>query len=563
MLENLTISNYALIENLTFSPGKGLSILTGDTGAGKSIMIRALCLVAGERADTQMIGDKTRKAVVEASFAELPAAVKERIRKIDDEWDEGEIIIRREINPSGRSRAFLNDSPVSLSVLAEIARDLFDIHSQHGILNLSNPQFQLDLVDSMSEVSELLADYRKSFSRYVGLRHAIREYHEKRKDSELRRSLDEANLRKLDALKPKKGELELLEKRYDTLSHSEAIREKLSASLEFFTSDDPRGAIENLSEARQMLSNVDFSAWGDENADFNRRLEQCLIELKDLAETLGSTIEKLNFEPEELIRLESRINDYNQTVREMKVAGDSELVDLHENLKLRLDLLEGDENEVEEKEREARALAIELKEKAATISAHRKEGARRLEESIMDEAKKLGLENIKFHIRFSETKLGRSGGDAVEFMSAINKNQELMAVSRFASGGEMARMMLAIKKITAGRMQSPTVIFDEIDTGVSGNIADRMGEMMREMGAEMQIIAITHLPQVASKGRRHFKVFKTDNNEKTVSDIKQLTDSEREMELARMLSGRNINDAAVENARTLLKDSNYAESKGR
>lgn len=555
MLEVLNISNYALIENLELRPGKGLSILTGDTGAGKSIMLKALGLLAGERADTGMIGDSSKKTLVEATFVKPTQEVIAKVSDLDPEWDGENIIIRREISPSGRSRAFLNDSPIGLGVLSNIATLLFDIHSQNATSNLSDPKFQLDLVDAFSEIRETVADYREEFSKYAALRHEIQAYRNSKKDQDLKREISEIKLRKLDELKPVEGELETLEKKYDVLSNSASLKENLSKALFSLTNEDSTGALEDIRQALSLVSGIDFSVIDPEMRDFNSRLSQCVIELKDLTQTLESQVENMELDPGQLEKIENRINDYNRIIKELKVRDDRGLIELRDKLREELSVSDQENSLVEEKEKTARNLAITLKEKSAKISAIRKEGALRLEHQIVEEAKKLGLENIAFKVEFKASKIGKTGGDTVEFLASINKKQALSPISKFASGGEMARLMLAIKKITAEKLQLPTIIFDEVDTGVSGQIADRMGDMMREMGEKMQILAITHLPQVASKGKKHFKVFKTDTDDRTVSDIILLDNPGREKEIARMLSGKDINETALANARHLLKDS--------
>lgn len=555
MLDLLTISNYALIDNLEFQPGDGLSILTGDTGAGKSIMLRALSLLAGERADAGMIGDKSRKTVVEAIFEKPSKEIVASLKQIDAEWDGGNIIIRREIAPNGRSRAFINDSPVPLSRLSGVANMLFDIHSQNATSQLSDPQFQLNLIDSFSGITAKVKEYQAIFSEYVSIRQKINSFHIKRKEFEIQKEISELKLKKLNELNPKTGELEGLEKKYEALSNSAILQEKISSALNDLNNDEGEGAVALLQNASNSLSDIDFSLWQRDMKDFNIRLNQCLIELKDLSESLESFFNHMELDPSELQRMESRIDAYNSLIKEMKVSNEDRLIELRENLSRELSSFSSGAEDAKEMERKARELALQLKDKSAEISELRKKSASQLEKKIVEEAVKLGLENINFKIEFKETKIGRNGSDSVEYLASLNRNRPLTAISKSASGGEMARLMLVIKKISSEKQELPTIIFDEIDTGVSGRIADKMGEMMKDMGKSQQIIAITHLPQVASKGKRHFKVYKTDIDDKTISNIKHLEREEREEELARMLSGKNVNEVALENARILLKDS--------
>lgn len=551
MLSRLTITNYALISRLELEPGSGLSIITGETGAGKSVMMGALGLIKGERADLKVISDKDKKATVEAVFMNLDDELVNKINDLDPEWNDGELILRREIMPSGRSRAFVNDSPVTLQQLQEVSRGLLDIHSQNSNSLLSEQKMQLSLIDSVAGHSSVLAEYEGLFRQYVALRQRIKLA--KEEESKKRQQADIIAFRfgQLDKLRPKSGELKRIETRYEALSNSEEIREKLSGARNALASEG-RGALESLENASSLLSGIDLSAW-IEDSDIPARLRQCIIEVKDIAETVGGVLEDVEYDPSALDSLSSRMQAYYAAMKAFRVTDDQQLVQLYEDVKREYDSLENGDMDTELLEKEARGKAIALKELAASISEGRRRAAESLQSEIESEARRLGLENLDFRIEISASKLSRTGGDAVAFLAAFNKNQLPVPVGEMASGGEMARLMLAVKKITSGRLALPTVVFDEIDTGVSGHIADRMGEMMKEMGRDMQIITITHLPQVAAKGNRHFKVYKEDRDDRTVTDVLLLSSEEREYEIARMLSGEEINEAAVDNARSLLK----------
>lgn len=551
MLSRLTISNYALIEHLDFVPGPGLSIITGETGAGKSVMLGALGLLLGERADMKVIADESRKAVVEASFTDLDDATDSRLKTIDPEWDGKELIIRREILPSGRSRAFVNDSPATLSNLAEITRGLLDIHSQNSNSILSEQRTQLSLIDAIAHNEELMGRYEKDFREYASLRVEIR----KRKDenSKLREHAEITAFRlgQLDKLKPKAGELNKIEAQHESLSNSEDLKEALITAKRALEDGLDGGAINKIEEAASAVSDVDFSLWEETDSQINPRLHNCVVELKDISETIESAINLLDCDPATLERLSKRMHDYYSALKAFRVETDEELENLHLELKRQYSRIENG-SDTEELEKKAREKAAVLKKEASEISAKRKEASKILQREIEEEARKLGLSNLRFEIKLTETKLNKTGGDNVEFMASFNKNSALAPVGEIASGGEMARLMLAVKRITASHLSLPTIIFDEIDTGVSGNIADKMGEMMNEMGSMMQILTITHLPQVAVKGERHFKVYKRDTDEKTISSIMLLTDQQREDEIGRMLSGSEIDEAARTNARSLL-----------
>ena len=553
MLSRLSIANYALIEQLDFYPGEGLSIITGETGAGKSIMLGALSLLKGERADMRVIADKNRKAVVEAEFAGIDGDVFSAINRIDPDWDGEILIIRREINPSGRSRAFINDSPATLQQLEEVAGGLLDIHSQNSNSLLSDPNIQLLLVDSVSSNDDLLTSYGEKFRSYVDLRHAILRQKEETAKNKAKEDMILFRLSQLDKLKPKAGELKKIESRYETLSNSEEIRENLIKARRTLDGGDGKGAIDQIDDARGALSDIDFSLWEEQDSEVEGRLRRCSIEIKDICETIENVLGMLESDPATLNALSARMTEYYSALKNFRMETDADLENLHKELKHQCETLENGDRNTEIQEREAREIAKWLKAQAALISTRRKEGASLLQKEIETEARKLGLENLRFEINIRDSKLSKTGGDIVEFLASFNKNAPLLPVGQIASGGESARLMLAIKKITASRLNLPTIIFDEIDTGVSGSIADRMGEMMMEMGKTMQILTITHLPQVAVKGIRHFKVYKEDREDRTVSDVKLLDEMEREEEIGRMLSGEEIDEAARINARSLLK----------
>lgn len=552
MIGRLTISNYALIEHLDFVPGDGLSIITGETGAGKSVMLGALALLKGERADMKVIADKEKKAVVEAIFTGLDEETASRLTANDPEWDGGELIIRREIYPSGRSRAYINDSPATLGQLEEITKGLLDIHSQNSNSLLSEQRVQLQLIDSVAGNERLMEEYAGEFRKYAALRQEIRRCKEEESKNREQAEVIAFKLGQLDKLKPKAGELAKIEARYETLSNAEEIRESLVKSRRLLDGGEGFGALDQIEEAVSGLSDIDFSLWEEDDPEVQERLRRCVVEIKDIVDTLDGAIGVMDHDPATLNNLSTRMRDYYTALRNFRVETDADLETLHDKLKGQYDSVNGGERSTDAKEKEARAVAQVLKKTAAELSARRREAAEGLQLEIETEARKLGLANLRFEISITEARLSRTGGDNVEFRAAFNKNSHLSPVGEIASGGEMARLMLAIKKITGQHLSLPTIIFDEIDTGVSGHIADRMGEMMKEMGESMQILTITHLPQVAAKGERHFKVYKEDRGEKTVSDVMQLTPEQREEEIGRMLSGETIDAAARENARSLL-----------
>lgn len=552
MLNKLTISNYALIEHLEFMPGEGLSIITGETGAGKSVMLGALALLKGERADMRVIADKEKKAVVEAIFFGLDEATSSKILGNDPDWDGRELIIRREIHPSGRSRAFINDSPATLVQLQEITHGLLDIHSQNSNSLLSEQKTQLMLIDAVAGNGEVTEEYSEEFKKYVALRQEIRRRKEEASKNREQAEIIAFRLGQLDKLKPKAGELQKIEARYETLSNSEEIREALVRARRLLDGGEGSGALDQIEDARSALADIDFSIWEERDPEISERLRQCVVEIKDIVESIEGAVGLLEYDPSTMAGLSARMRDYYSALRNFKVETDAELESLHIKVRKQYETIEEGDGDTDRLEKEAREVAAALKRLATQISATRKEAAAALQDEIESEARKLGLANLRFEISITDAKLSKTGGDNVEFRASFNKNSALSPVGEIASGGEMARLMLAIKKVTASRLSLPTIIFDEIDTGVSGGIADRMGEMMMEMGRVMQILTITHLPQVAVKGDRHFKVFKEDRGDRTVSDVVLLSDAEREEEIGRMLAGEVVDEAARENARSLL-----------
>ncbi len=552
MLGRLTISNYALIDSVELTFGDGLTIITGETGSGKSIMLGALSLLTGVRADVKSLSESGRKAVVEAEFRNVSPEVAAALRRLDIECVSDEVILRREILPSGRSRAFVNDTPVTLPALSEIAGMLIDIHTQHSNILLSQPQMQLSLVDSFAGDAEILEDYRKTYSEFVTLRARVRKMKNKLDEERQNREFVAFQLEQLDKVNPKRGELAVVEREYDLLSDAEENGERLSGAYRLLDVGEG-SAVAMVEEAMSLLDGIDIDEPGEGEPTITDRLHTVAVELRDIAETVGDWAERVHSDPSRLARLSSRMNLLYETIKRFRVADEEALVELHDELRERLGMIDGGDDSLDALEKRGRHLAQELKVKASRLSEARRKGAALLSDEILEAAMPLGLPNLRFEARLEEGKLGHDGQESVEFYCSFNRNRELQPLSKIASGGELARIMLALKSVMARAENLPTVIFDEIDTGVSGEIADRMGGMMKDMGGSMQVMAVTHLPQVAAKGRAHFKVFKTDSGDKTVTGVRCLSETERERELAAMMSGSDINRAALQNARALLK----------
>ena len=548
MLRKLVIRNYALIDEVEIDFSEGLSIITGQTGAGKSIMLGALGLLLGERADTRAIADRTRKTVVEATF----------LTDVTDpetgESGPGELIVRREISPTGRSRAFIQDSPVTLTGLSECTSRLLDIHSQHANLSLNTREGQLAIIDAMADNGPFLADYRADFRQYVALRNRIRQLRELQARNIQKRASIRKQLDTLNKLKPKKGEQQEVERRFEMLSEADEIREQLNGAS-YVISDDADGAMPQVRAAIDHLESFNLEAVdpAPEEESLTARLKSIYIELKDIAYTIEQLADSVESSPALLAQTGARMRAYFEVVKAMGVDTGDDLVELRERLEHQLDVLESDDDQSRELEQQARTLAHTLKEKADNLTRRRREVAEDFRVRLTERAIPLGLANLKFIASIGESKLTPDGQDTVEFLCSFNKNGEMLPMSATASGGELSRLTLSIKSLMAEKMNMPTVIFDEIDTGVSGEIADKMGRMMTRMASRMQIITITHLPQVAAKGVRHYKVYKEDTDQRTISTVRELVGEERVEEIAGMLSGEHLTEAALHAARELLK----------
>lgn len=552
MLESLTIKNYALIDDVSLRFFPGFTIVTGETGAGKSIMLGALALLLGERAESKAISDKTRKSVIEATFTDPDPRLQHEFERRGLEWNPRELIVRREVSPSGRSRAFVNDTPVTLPALSAVTGNLVDIHSQHSNIILSQSSSHLAIIDAFAGHGDLLAGYKADFARFVALRSKIRKIRERIEKNRENRDFIVFQLEQLDKIKPRDGELRQIEQEFDMLSDADQIREDLGEAYNILEASD-RSAIDLIASVADSLSKVNMEIFTDDGGEeLQKRLEFVRIELKDIAETVYDFLDRVGSDPARLSKVTARMNLLYDAIKHFKVSDESELVRLHADLAHRLDSIDNGEEDIAEMETEARNLARDLKEKAESLTESRRKAAEEFSRLLTATAMPLGLPNLRFEVGLTQGKLTAEGQDVAEFICSFNKNHPMQPMSRVASGGETARLMLSIKSIMAKCMNLPTVIFDEVDTGVSGEIADKMGEMMKSMGREMQVLAITHLPQVAAKGDSHFKVYKTDEEERTVSHVRLLGEEERVRELAAMLSGTTVNDAALLNARVLL-----------
>lgn len=550
MLKSLHISNYALIDTVDINFHHGFNTITGETGAGKSIMLGALSLILGGRADLKAVRDSGKKSVIEASFevSKYPK-LKEYCLDNDIEWDDTLCILRREIAPAGRSRAFINDSPVTLDLLSHVAMQLVDIHSQHQNQLLTSDEFQLRVIDNLAGNGELLSEYSR---RYAAYRNTLKRLHDTKKLIEQNRNDEDFTrfqLEQLDELGLTDGEQEQLEHDRDILSNITDIKSTLSGALDSL-SEGTHNALGLLAETSDYCE--ELSQYLEDSDNISERLETVRIELRDIAETLSAYDQEFQADPEELEAIESRLNTIYSLQQKHRVSTVGELITLREELRDKLDKLENSTFTIEELEKEARRAKAAAKQLALELSQRRSEEAARLEETLRETAMPLGMKNLRTQVKVSQGELTPTGMDKVEFLFAFNKNQPLMPVGGTASGGEISRLMLSIKAIIATKMQLPSIIFDEVDTGVSGDVANRMGAMMQDISRNIQVITITHLPQVAAKGNAHFKVYKEDDDEATHTRIRELNADDRVDELAVMLSGSKVDEAACANARSLL-----------
>lgn len=550
MLESLHISNYALIDLIDIKFHKGFNVITGETGAGKSIILGALSLLLGSRADTRVVANPDAKSVIEAVFTvdDYPL-LKDFCLQEDIEWDDERCILRREISPAGRSRAFVNDSPVPLSKLRDVSLHLIDIHSQHQNQLLATPEFQLSVIDTLAGNSHRLSAYQIKFN---SLREAVRRLKVMRAKVERAREDEEFTryqLEQLEELNLQPGEQAELEKERDMLNNLSSIKGALSRASGALD-DDETGALRMVETAAEACADIEEVF--DSADNISERLETVRIELSDIAATILSIDEGLGDDPSALASIEERLSSIYSLCHKHHVEDSDGLIELREALRDKLRALDNSGDEIEELEKEARRAKALARESAMEISAARKEAAERFGKRLAEVAMPLGMKNLRCEIRVSPADMTSTGMDAVEFMVAFNKNQPLMPVGATASGGEISRLMLSIKSIIASSMQLPSIIFDEIDTGVSGDVANRMGTMMLDISKNIQVTAITHLPQVASKGAHQYRVYKEDDEHSTHTHIALLTDEERVRSIAAMLGGADIDETAIAAARSLL-----------
>jgi DNA repair protein RecN (Recombination protein N) len=550
MLKQLTITNYALIAKTDIDLNGGLTVITGETGAGKSIMLGALGLLLGQRADVQVLLDKEKKCVVEALFDVSEYDVQTLFKEEDVEYDQ-QTIIRREILPTGKSRAFVNDTPVNLTFLKQLSQILIDIHSQHQNLLLSDDRFHLNVIDAVAQISAEQAEYTISYKEYCSLlaeeEQMVAANEKMKQDYDYmlfqHKQLEEASLQD--------GEMAELERERDMLVHAEEIKTELSFVVAALGEDG--SVVSTLSQIEQRLGKVANYLSADDDA--LARIESARIDMADLFKTLERQNESIEYDPERLQYVESRLDVIYSLLQKHHVQSEAELIVLQQSLAEKLNAICSFDEQIESLRKRIKVVQETLMQKAEILTDKRCAVFGMVTDYIEGLLKEMGMQNARFEVSHSiADTFTTSGVDNIRFLFAANKNGEPTDIAKVASGGEMSRVMLAIKWLLSKSKGLPTIIFDEIDTGVSGEVADKMGEIMREMSGNIQVVAITHLPQVAAKGDEQFKVYKQDDELRTISNIVRLTTEERVEEIAKMLSGATVTEAALLNAKILLKD---------
>ncbi|MCF8336208.1 MAG: DNA repair protein RecN [Bacteroidales bacterium] len=552
MLQSLKIQNYALIDEIHIGFYPGFLTITGETGAGKSILIGALSLILGNRADTSVLKDESRKCVVEATFHITNSRVKEIFEKHDLDY-EAETIIRREISSKGKSRAFVNDTPVNIKVLKELGDQLVDIHSQHHNLILKDNVFQLDVVDSYAGNGDLLSDYYSKYREYKDLQGQYNNLKSKSEQASADYDYYRFQFDQLEQVNLTEGEQEKLESELETLNHAEEIKFNLS-SASYLLNNEESSVISQVREAGDCLRKiVDYYS---KVKEISERLESTYIELQDLSNEIDMLNEDVEHDPNRIEYIRQRLDDIYSLQHKHRVSTEKELIDIRKELENKLEEINNYDFHLEELEKALESKRKDLSAAAGKLSESRKKSIPAIEKKITSMLKELGIPNASFKIKRTDLEaFNEYGLDHVQFLFSANKNVDLEDISKVASGGELSRLMLSLKSTIAENQALPTIIFDEIDSGTSGDIADKMGTIMKHMARNMQILNITHLPQIASKGDYHYLVYKYDDNESTHTYIKQLKGDERIKEIAKMLSGEELTDTAFQNAREFLENS--------
>lgn len=551
MLKQLYIKNFTLIDELDIQLFPGFSVITGETGAGKSIILGALSLLLGQRADSRSIKSGCDRCIIEAHFDLSRYQLENLFADNDIDYDHEDCIFRRELTSTGKSRSFINDTPVSLAVMKSIGQQLVDIHSQHQNLLLQEEDFQLNVVDIIAQDGKQLSDYQQAFKDYQTARKAVVRMEEELAKAAENEDFMRFQYNELQEANLEPGQQEELEQESETLSHVEDIKEALF-NAEGILSGEEANLVESLREVSRTLSNIK-GVFADV-AEVTERIDSCYIELKDIAAEVSQLSSHVDYDPKRLDFINDQLGIIYSLEKKHRVETVEELITLRNQLKEQLSHLDNSSEEMDILRQQEKAAREKALKKASELNALRLKAAQKIEKEMKSRLVPLGIPNIRFVVDITQTEMTDKGTDKVAFLFSANTSSAMQPVAQIASGGEIARVMLSLKAMISGTVKLPTIIFDEIDTGVSGRVAEMMAKIMQEMGqTDRQVISITHLPQIAALGRHHYKVYKEETKEGTKSRMSLLSDEERIQEIAQMLSGSDVTTAAINNAKELLK----------
>ena len=550
MLKHLYIKNFTLIDELDISLYEGFSVITGETGAGKSIILGAIALLLGQRADSKTIKQGAEKCVIEAHFDLSRYNMQAFFDENDIEYDADDCIIRRELTAAGKSRAFINDTPVALSMLKELGDQLMDVHSQHQNLLLNKQDFQLEVVDIIADDAAQLAKYQQTYTAYQAAEKELAELQAAIERNRENRDFLQFQYEELENAHLVEGEQEELEQRSDTMEHSEDIKSALYTTDNALSADQ-NGVIEQLRSSLSALRSIE--AVYPEVGDLIQRIDSSYIDLKDVAHEISSQLESVDLDPAELDKVNNRLDRIYELEKKYHVDAIEALIEKREMLHQQLQAIENGDESLDEVKARVSQLEAQARKEAEALTKLRTKAAKKIEDEMQKRLVPLGMPHVRFSIQLTTIELGVNGCDRVSFLFSANTSTPLQPVSQVASGGEIARVMLSLKAMISGAVKLPTIIFDEIDTGVSGKTAEMMAQIMKEMGGHgRQVISITHLPQIAALGSVHYKVEKNETANGTTSKMRQLDADERVREIAQMLSGSDVSEAAIQNAKALL-----------
>ena len=550
MLKHLYIKNFTLIDELDISLYEGFSVITGETGAGKSIILGAIALLLGQRADSKTIKQGAEKCVIEANFDLSRYHMQPFFDENDIEYDAGDCIIRRELTAAGKSRAFINDTPVALSMLKELGDQLMDVHSQHQNLLLNKQDFQLEVVDIIADDASQLSKYQSTYAEYTKVEKELGEMMLTIERNRENRDFLKFQYEELENAKLLEGEQEELEQRSETMEHSEDIKSALYTTDNALSAEQV-GVIQSLRSSLSALRSIE-SVY-PEVSELIERIDSTYIDLKDISQEISSLLESVDFDPAELDQINSRLDRIYELEKKYHVETVEELISKRDELHHQLAAIENGDESLDALKARRDELEAKARKEADALTKLRMKSAKTIEAEMQKRLIPLGMPHVRFTIELTPTELGANGADKVSFLFSANTSTPLQPVSQVASGGEIARVMLSLKAMISGAVKLPTIIFDEIDTGVSGKTAEMMAQIMKEMGSHgRQVISITHLPQIAALGSVHYKVEKNETASGTTSKMRQLNDEERVREIAQMLSGSDVSEAAIQNAKALL-----------